>query len=110
MVWWGVCGGVKVGLVKKKEQKNKELHQVVLNDLFKSFFWFFLGQNLNKSILETKSKVVEVRGGRSDAIITRGYNTNKLNRLVTQGQNPFVNLVRTCGQAWMLSSARKFVC
>ena len=66
---------------------------------------------MNKSILETKTKVVEVgEGGRSDAIITRGYNTNKLNRLVTQGQNPFVNLVRTCGQAWMLNSARKFVC
>ena len=46
--------------------------------------------------METKNRLVEVKGmggvgvGGSDAIMTRGYNTNKLNRLVTQGHNPVV--------------------
>ena len=44
--------------------------------------------------METKNKVVEVKGmgwgGGSDAIVTKGYNASKLNRLVTQGHNPVV--------------------
>ena len=48
--------------------------------------------------IETKNKVVEVKGmggggggvGGSDAIITRGYNTNKLNRLVTQNNSKII--------------------
>ena len=37
-------------------------------------------------------------GGGSDAIITRGNNTNKLNRLVTQGQNPVIKRLVTQDQ------------
>ena len=44
--------------------------------------------------IETKNKVVEVKGmgggGGSDAIITRGYNTNKLNWLVTQNNSKII--------------------
>ena len=46
--------------------------------------------------IETKNKVVEVKGmgggggGGSDAIITRGDNTNKLNRLVTQNNSKII--------------------
>ena len=44
--------------------------------------------------IETKNKVVEVKGmgggGGSDVIITRGYNTNKLNRLVTQNNSKII--------------------
>ena len=43
--------------------------------------------------IESKNKVVEVKGmggGGSDAIITRGYNTNKLNRLVTQNNSKII--------------------
>ena len=45
--------------------------------------------------IESKNKVVEVKGmggggWGSDAIITRGYNTNKLNRLVTQNNSKII--------------------
>ena len=46
--------------------------------------------------IESKNKVVEVKGmdggggGGSVAIITRGYNTNKLNRLVTQNNSKII--------------------
>ena len=42
VVWWGVCGGVKVGLVKKKKnKKTKSFTRLFLNDLFKSVFFGF---------------------------------------------------------------------
>ena len=46
--------------------------------------------------IESKNKVVEVKGmggggvWGSDAIITRGYNTNKLNRLVRQNNSKII--------------------